>query len=142
MKKIILALALTFSGFAPELSLAKLPEAPTDIAIQNLPIEVSVLLLHPNYQRILSEQSQLAAQERKSLRISSFYVQHIGAQAFVYAHLSVSDSALPPQGEMQWHELGAIVGSVVYGPRGEVTLSAVYLEPTATPPGGASVGNN
>jgi len=139
MKKFIVAVMM---AFAPTLAFAQALIAPADTAIGNLPIEVSVLLLNQDYQRILGGQVQMAAAEHKSLRISSFYVQHIGSQAFVYAHLSVSDSALPPQGEMQWHEQGAIVGSVVYGPNGEVILDGVYFEPPAIPPGGASVGNN
>ncbi len=105
----------------------------------DLPKEVSALLLDSSYQQILDQQKQAAQQTGLTLHITSFDVLELPPARYVNVMLATSFSA------DVGHELtpaGSIVGSVVYGPLGEVGFDGIYFKPAGEGPGGASVGNN
>lgn len=104
-----------------------------------VPSEVSALLQEANYQQILNQKTQAARESGHTLHVTSFDILDISPAKYIYVMLATSISAdvthnLTPA--------GAIVGSIHYGPLGEIGFDGIYFKPVEEGPGGASVGNN
>jgi citrate lyase gamma subunit len=106
---------------------------------ENIPAEISAVMLAPTYSQILQEQSALAKQLGKTLRATVYEVMHLDEKTVVQIQLATKFSA---DFAGQWTDAGSLVAFVSYGPLGEIMIDGLYFKPSADIPGGASVGNN
>lgn len=106
---------------------------------ENIPAEVSAVILAPGYSQILRKQLALAKQSGKTLRATAYDVVVIGDATIVSFKLATKFSA--DFGET-WTEAGSLIAHISYGPLGEIVIDGLYFKPAEDIPGGASVGNN
>jgi hypothetical protein len=143
MKKIfVLAALLSASLFQyPSMASAGGVAATSQVPAPSLqlPIEVSALILSPQFTAEVQKQSVIATRSGKTLRVVGFSAQSYGSATYVYATLSAKISA---EFQGAWQYAGTVIGVINYGPMGEPSVRGVYLKPVESPPGGASVGNH
>jgi len=108
-------------------------------ASSELSAEVSGLLQEKSFHKELLEQKKVAASQGRTLRIVSLEVLDLGSTKYVYANLATKMSA---ELNGQLTPMGSIVGSISYGPMGEIGFDGIFYKPAEEGPGGASVGNN
>jgi hypothetical protein len=105
----------------------------------SLSIEASALIQDVGFQKILNTRKSLASKNGRTLRINSFNILDLSPKKYIYATLS---SKVSSDVGAKYISIGSIVGSIVYGPLGEVIFNGMYFKPEAAVPGGISVGNN
>src|SRR5690349_13551136 len=82
-----------------------------------VPVEVSALLLSPQYASISSALSQKATNSGKTLKINGYNVFNIGQAR--YANVNLSEKTSASIGN-SWIPFGDIVGVIQVGPMGEI----------------------
>lgn len=103
-----------------------------------VPPEVSATLVSPEFAKRIAEQSQLATESGRTLRIGVFEVYQIGENTYVLLSL---ETKLSTDLGGNWETFGSINSHIVVDPLGNLSVDGVWYTPNPEPPGGASVGN-
>lgn len=132
MPLLFLGLSLTTTVAHAQTTFRRSAQAP-------LTVEVSALLMSPQYAHIVNGLMVQARQSGRLVSLTGYQVTQLGQQRYVSVQVSTRIAASIGS---PWIPTGEIIAQIAFGPMGEVGVDGVFFKPAATGPGGISVGNN